>query len=309
MNDKKKQLNQIIILTVLLVGLGFSIWNMARSVSGGGAPAPQPQEEMDSAQAPVTRVTPMGQIVTEGEVQAPDQFKEEGYVGALNTNVFKVHDINPARDPFKREEGWFSDEVAKIPGRNLSQDWINEMTDEVPDMNDVFNTDDEFVEYRMEKRMVEDDYRFTATSEDGRITTDIQARTKAEPTIRVEYSEAEGREVEQVNQPGGAEPGHLPRPDSPFGGDLWNRGDTPGGTSRAPGAGADSGNFITCYGVSIKGDNRSALLALPDGPRLVREGDVLMPGNIKVVRISENGVEIRDIRTAEQILVPLTKSI
>ncbi|MCB1221567.1 hypothetical protein KDL30_12970 [bacterium] len=315
MDDKKKQLNQVIILTVLLVGLGISISVMVKSMSGArpqGQQAGNANANADTAAeptGPTVRVTPMGTIVTGGTVD-DSEFTEQGYVGVLNTNVFRVYDINAQRNPFVRDSGWFSDELEKIPGRSLPDNFLNEMSEEVPDLNKLFNTDDEFVAYRLEKSMVEDDYTFSGTSEDGRISTNITARTKTEPTIRVDYTEAQGTAVEEIAQTDSAQPGdeRLPFGTTPFGTEQSTTGPSPN-TIRAPRNGEAEQPMITCNGVSIKGDNRSALLQMPDGSRLVREGDVLMPGNLKVVKISELGVEIRDIRTAEQVLVPLSSKV
>ncbi|MCB1188701.1 hypothetical protein KDL29_16190 [bacterium] len=316
MDDKKKQLNQIIILTVLLVGLGISISVMVKSMSGSrpqGQAAGNADADAQAAAAPTgptSRVTPMGALVTGGTVD-DSEFTEQGFVGSLNTNVFRVYDINAQRNPFQPESSWFSDELENIPGSSLPDNFLNEMSESVPDLNKLFNTDQEFVAYSMEKRMAPENFTFDGFSEDGRIETNITASVKSEPTIRVEYSEKSGTEVEEIAQREAADANsedYLPFGTTPFGTEQSTAGPSPN-TIRAPRNGEADQPLITCSGVSIKGDNRSALLQMPDGSRLVREGDVLMPGNLKVVKISELGVEIRDIRTAEQVLVPLSSSV
>ena len=309
MNDnKKKQLNQIIILTVLLLILGIAGWNMIRSVSGSSkSTARQASTTVTGtpAQGTTTKVTPMGTVTSESNLDINKFAKEQGLIGALNPNIFTVHGISSKRNPFNRQKDWYTEEIKKIPGQSLSSEFLSEMSEEVPDLNELFNTDQEFVSYQLEKSMVEDTYSYEAKSEDGRISTSITATTKTEPTIRVEYTEQAGVGVEEITQPDAAKDGvSLPNIGSPFGSNPWQEGAAPGSV-RAPRNGEKEGQFISCIGISIKGDSKSALLSMPDGPRLVREGDVLMPGNIKVVRISENGVEIRDIRTAEQVLIPL----
>ncbi|MEZ5339395.1 MAG: hypothetical protein R3F46_14180 [bacterium] len=310
MDDKKKQLNQIIILVVLLGGLGVSMGVMIKNMNKSKRPAQTTQTTAAATpQGATTKVTPMGTIVTGGSVDT-SKFTEQGLVGPLNNNMFRIYDINARRNPFSRESGWFSEELEKIPGREISQEYLNEMTDEVPDLNNLFKTDKEFVSYRMEKVMAEEGFSYEGVSEDGRITTSIQALTKTEPTIRVDYSEAQGTEVERVAQTDAAEDGQgLPIGGTPFGNPGSLQGPAPRDI-RAPRNGEDDrGAMISCSGVSIKGDSRSALLQMPDGTHLVREGDVLMPGNFKVVKISELGVEIRDIRTAEQVLIPLSNPV
>lgn len=309
MDDKKKQMNQVIILVVLLGVLGFMMFRMFGSMSGSSSQQNQARNATEEAATPGTpQVTAMGTVVTGGPIAESDMVAELGLIGPLNTNVFKVHGISSARNPFNRDASWYSDEVEKIPGRGLPENFVNEMSDEVPDLNALFGIEDEIVAYTMEKKMLEDSYSFDAVSEDGKITTNIQARTKTDPAIRVEYTEAKGREVEEKLQTGASEDGQtgLPFGASPFSGTQFEQGPAPGAT-RAPRTTDDENTaYITCFGISIKGDERSALISLPDGVRLVQEGDVLMPGNIKVVRISENGIEIRDIRTGEQALIPLS---
>ncbi|MCB1215752.1 hypothetical protein KDL44_00040 [bacterium] len=306
MDDKKKQLNQVIILTVLLVGLGFGIMTMMKSISGS---RPKPSKDTAQSEAPTgasTRVTPMGTVVTGGTVD-DSKFKEQGFVGALNTNVFRVYDIDTKRNPFKPESGWFGEQLENLPATKLPENYLNEMTDEVPDLNQLFNTEQEFVAYSMEKRMAPEIYNFEGTSEDGRINTRITASAKSDPSIRVEYSEALGTEIEEIAQPKSAEDGQGQG--LPFVGSTSQQGASPRDI-RAPRNGEeDRAGMITCSGVSIKGESRSALLQMADGTHLVREGDVLMPGNFKVVKISELGVEIRDIRTAEQVLIPLSNPV
>jgi hypothetical protein len=315
MDDKKKQLNQIIILSALLAVLGFAAWNMVKSISGSGkssgtrtAATAEPGTTAPTTSG--TRVTPMGKIVSDETLDISKFAQQEGLIGSLNPNIFKIHGINSARNPFTRDPKWFSEELEKIPGQDIPEGFLDEMSNEVPDLNKLFNTDEEFVSYNMEKSMVEDDYSFAGKSADGKITTSIQARTKTEPTIRVDYTEREGRAEEEVFQPGASQDGSgLPNLGNPFGSTPWQEGSAPGAV-RAPRNGdKDSGQFLSCIGISIKGDSKSALLLMPDGPRLVREDDVLMPGNLKVVKISELGVEIRDVRTAEQVLIPLAQSV
>lgn len=314
MNDKKKQLNQIIILSALLALLGILGWNMMKSVGGAGKsakPRTEPAAEpATTATATGTRVTPMGAIVSDGTLDVSKFANQEGLIGSLNPNIFRIYSIDSARNPFTRDPDWFSEELEKIPGQDIPEGFLEEMSNEVPDLNKLFNTDEEFVSYNMEKSMAQDDYSFAGKSEDGRITTSIQARTKTEPTIRVDYSERSGLAEEEVFDPDASQDGTgLPFPGNPFESALKEEGTSPGAV-RAPRNGdKDVSQFLSCVGISIKGESKSALLLMPDGPRLVREGDVLMPGNLKVVRISELGVEIRDVRTGEQVLFPLAQSI
>ncbi|MBN2083445.1 hypothetical protein JW859_14715 [bacterium] len=322
--ERRKQLTQIIILVVLLLGLGFSMMHMIRTVGGGGqkqqrsarATAQQSASEQQPAATTTAPAGESGAKATADETPAGPAAATPEETIEMNANLFRVHEMSPPKNPFVQREEWYQDELSAIPGYPDFRDlgYFESMQATIPVPEGLLDEDEEWRWATMQKRKSDKTYNISGTSEDGMIVTDLKLGGPAGEQTSIEWSAASTVPLTELSVPGWDErygldlsPQAVPSA-VPDASDLFQ---PPGdGGLQVPGldqvqTGSGTGEEIRCRGVSGIGANATALISLNGTPRLIKAGDSLPP-KYSVDAITADGVILIELRNGETRWLPIT---
>jgi len=323
--EKRKQLTQIIILVVLLVGLGFSMIHMIRTVSGAGRqPQQQAAQPADSSTAPAeqpatAQATPTGAQGEEASAEdapaGPAAAEPENEI-ELNANLFRIHELNPAKNPFVQREEWYEEELSEIPGYPELRDtsYFESMQPTIPVPDGLLEEDEEWRWATLQKRKADKTYSISGMSEDGQIVTNLNLGGPAGEETSVEWNAASMVPINALSVPGWHEEYGLDLTrETPTGGipDSSDLFEPPGdGGLQVPGldqvqTGGGTGEEIRCFGISGLGTGATALISHNGTPRLIKAGDSLPP-KYSVDTITEDGVILIELRNGETRWLPIT---
>jgi hypothetical protein len=304
---KKKQLQQILILVVLLVVLG-----VAMSMMLGRQTATSPGSATEAAASkPSTAMASAG--ITDADRQRMGGTTSvpaaASNIQRLNPNMWKVYTLTPPKNPFVQQESWYADTFRKLlPGypQLKSNGFFDKPTEVLPDLNALFGAGIDFEYVDINRDFPERNYTLQGTSEDGKMNTVLSAVEKRPENTRLTFD------------PGG----NLIDKDSIRQATLTNRmadggaatdttsvnGINFGGLPPLPGldgvAGQQRGNAMSVHGVSIHSGRSSALVMLNGVTRIVKVGDDLT-AQYAVSKITGSGIEIRDTKSGETKFIEL----
>jgi len=316
--NQRKQLLQIVVLAVLLIGLGFSMWRMLAVTQGTSAPAKpaqpalinQPQVDKLGA-APQTPPAATESAAAEGgaPLAIPEQIE-------MNPNLFRVYKLDPPKNPFKQEESWYQEELEQIPGYPELRDsgFLETMSPVVPDMGELLGEDEAWREVQMTKTQAEKQYSISGNSEDETINTTLSYLGPEGRTIDVTWTPGMGVPLSALSDPNWQQTYHLPAtgelpatmpPDE----DLFLPPAADGGL-KIPGidevitGGVVPGDQIYCHGINVQDGRAYALVSFNGTTRLVQVGDSLPP-RYTVEAITGDGAVLFNLRTEQTQWLPI----
>lgn len=320
--NQRKQLIQIIVLVVLLVGLGFSMWRMVQTVnpprqqqSAASQPAAQqapaggvPSSTAPSAQPPAT---PPAGATAEGEgipVAVPDQIE-------MNPNLFRVYQLDSPKNPFKQEESWYKEELEQIPGYPELRDsgFLDTMSPVVPDLSELLGDDENWQEIQLIKTQLDKQYSITGSSEDDLINTALTFKGPEGREVNVTWTPGTGVPLSALNDPNwqqkyNLQPGQIPA-NMPPDEDLFlppaaGEGLKIPGIDEVITGGVVPGDQVYCHGINILNGRAYALVSFNGTTRLVQEGDSLPP-RYTVEAITGDGAVLFNLRTEQTQWLPI----
>lgn len=319
--ERRKQTIQVVVLIVLLVGLGFSMWHMLRTVQGTKPahtqqvppPPSSPTDRLSAATAAppaqpaaVQPGQPAGQAGAE-PVAVPEKIE-------MNPNLFRVYRLSPAKNPFKQEERWYKDQLAQVPGYPELRDskFLETMSPVVPDLGDLLSDDESWQEVKLTKSEPDKQYSITGSSEDDSISTQLTYMGPPGRKVELDWHPGSGVPLSALSDPSVAENfamqgGQMPAAMPPSE-DLFQQ---PGGEGlKIPGidevitGGVVPGDQIYCHGISVQDGHAYALVSFNGTTRLVQQGDSLPP-RYKVQAITGDGAVLLNLRTEETQWLPV----
>lgn len=318
--ERRKQSFQVIVLIILLIGLGFSMWHMLRTVQGSAPP-----QQVEQVPSPATAgerlsevaATPPPAAGAAGAAAAPAEAVQPlDATGELemNPNLFRVYRIAPPKNPFKREEAWYTEKLEEIPGYPELRDtgFLETMSPVVPNMDELLPEDEAWREVTLTKTEQDRQYSISGYSEDETIATELTFMGPEGRSIEVAWHPGMGVPVTALSDPSVAqnfvvEDGHIPAampPDS----DLFAE---PGEGLQIPGidelltGGVVPGDQLACHGVSGLEERATALVSFNGTTRLVTVGDSLPP-RYQVQAITADGVVLLNLRSEDTYWLPIS---
>lgn len=322
--ESRRQLVQIIALIVLLAALGFSVWynflkpqKKAEPEVVQRPPAAQPADSAAPADGTApppkygTTETQKAVEQTGADASKPAAPSENGTVQLdINPSQFKVYALSPPRNPFLREESWYSETLNELPGYPELRDngYFESMDAVIPDVEKYFG-DKDWSSVSLTRQQTPPTYNIQGTSKDGSISTSIELNEPAEPPVSVRWDAESGIPLSALRTPGwqdrygSAEAGAAEQ--GAADGSAAAASDGGGlGIPRADAAAAGAGDVISLSGVNFRGPAASALIIYNGTPYLVAEGSVL-PTHYQVLAIKPDGVVLLEMRSGDSEWVPL----
>ena len=236
--------------------------------------------------------------------------------GEVNPDLFRVYALQPPKNPFLMQESWFKDSLDQVPGYPELRDsqYFERMDPAFPDVATLFGPGKDWSSVTLERKD-ESQYSVTGKSEDGRITTKLEAEEAAPTDVKYRWTKESGlplsalRDPEYVRQHSdelrSAAQAHAAAVEAEGSGGLpvpgGAVGQAPGGAT-APGG---KGDVLACAGVNLKNGRSSALMYFNGAPYLVTLGSVI-PTHYQVLEIKDDGVVMLELRDGSSTWVPLS---
>jgi hypothetical protein len=332
MQSGGKQVTQVVILIVLLVGLGFSAFRMIRLFSPHQAAKPAATATASSAQpaggpvpAPPKGAAAKGQPPATG-AKAPAAAGSSTFPmlpnGEVNGDLFRVYSLQPPKNPFLQKEEWYQDELDKIPGYPDLRDkgYFETMDPKFPDIAKTFGADKKWESITLTREDASQ-LSLAGESKDGRIRTSLELKEAVPQDYKLIWKPDSGIPLSALQDPNyvranadklatgagaaSASGGGLAVPatgEMPEG--LAIPGEASDATSTGLTTGQAKGDALACVGVNLKGEKATALMHYNGAPYLVSAGSVL-PTHYQVMEIKEDGVVLLELRDGSSKWVPL----
>ena len=308
-----KNVWQIVVLVVLLAVMGVMIFRMVRMISppkqAPAAPSAA-QAAPPQAGAPPAATPPAGGAAGQAGEQA------QGTEQQTNTDLFRVYALQPPKNPFIQQEGWYTDVLARLPGYPELRDsnFFETMSSNLPSLRKYFGPDKSWASVELRKTYQPGTYTISGTSKDKRISTSITLEENSQPDIDLKWTPSTGIPLSATERPGwereykdllSASPSGMTA--QPGGGEVVP-GEAPGlaipGTGGPAAGQAGEGDQLVCAGVNLKNGKSSALMYYNGSPFLVYPGSVL-PTHYQVMEIKEDGVVVLELRDGSSKWLPL----
>ncbi|GEM_PF-2424824 len=314
--QSRKQIGQIVLLVVLLVGLGFSVLYMIKTVNQRGS------GRRSAARPAVTAEEPAAQPAAAETAEAPATDAEaipaevEAHAVDLNENLFQVFGLSPPKNPFVREERWYEEELAQVPGYPELRDegFFEGMDAYIPPLDELLDEGDVWLEAQLSKREMDENYTLSGQSDDGMISTNLQLTGPPGDLVDVRWHPGSGVPLTALQSPGWEQQFDLQaateQPDLPSADDLFQppSGLPIPGIDSVLAGGMVGGDQIVCHGISGEGERATALVRLNEMTQLVGPGDALPP-RYQVEAVTADGVVLTELRSGETLWLPLSAPI